>query len=346
MLLAGLVLALRLSPDSPAVPLKQPQIAVSGDTIALTYGAGSALFFASSRDGGKTFLPAVKVAEVPFTPLGMRRGPRIAFAGRNLVIAAITGTTRGKDGDVVAWRSTDSGKTWSAAVKVSDVPAAAREGLHALAGGPGGTLLATWLDLRANSTKLFGAISKDGGGTWGANIPIYESPDGHICECCHPTAYIAPGGRMYAMWRNWLGGARDMYLASSADGGRTWKAEKLGEGAWPLKGCPMDGGGLAVDQKGGVHTAWRREGTVYYAQPGEAETLVGSGKNPMIAAAADEIYVAYNEGSTVKLRSVRNGDTRELGKGANVVLAGAGPVYAAWEDDGAIHVERVDRRKE
>ena len=48
-----------------------------------------------------------------------------------------------------------------------------------------------------------------------ANQKIYESPDGHICECCHPTAYIGPQGELYAMWRNWVSGSRDMYYAVS-----------------------------------------------------------------------------------------------------------------------------------
>ena len=69
---------------------------------------------------------------------------------------------------------------------------------------------------------LMGSLSKDGGKTWSPNQLVYASPDGHICECCHPTAYVGPKGELYAMWRNWLGGSRDMYYAVSTDG-KSWR---------------------------------------------------------------------------------------------------------------------------
>ncbi|KAJ3054740.1 hypothetical protein HK102_011471, partial [Quaeritorhiza haematococci] len=53
------------------------------------------------------------------------------------------------------------------------------------------------------------------------------------------------------MWRNSLKGARDLFLADSSDGGRTFSpAEKLGRGTWPLNACPMDGGAVAVGPAG------------------------------------------------------------------------------------------------
>src|SRR5262245_7036135 len=102
----ALLLALRLSPDAPQTPLKQPQIAASGSTVALTYGVGSNVYFARSDDAGKSFSKPLKVATQKFLYLGNHRGPRIAFAGTTLVITAIGGETRGKDGDLLAWGST------------------------------------------------------------------------------------------------------------------------------------------------------------------------------------------------------------------------------------------------
>ena len=48
MLFFALLLALRLTPSAPDAPLKQPQIAVSGKTVNLTYGVGNAVYFARS----------------------------------------------------------------------------------------------------------------------------------------------------------------------------------------------------------------------------------------------------------------------------------------------------------
>ena len=67
-------------------------------------------------------------------------------------------------------------------------------------------------------------------------------------------------GRILVMWRNALAGSRDLYWASSTDGGKTFSAgKKLGIGTWLLSACPMDGGDLTVDRDGVAETIWRRE---------------------------------------------------------------------------------------
>src|SRR5690606_19480837 len=124
----------------------------------------------------------------------------------------------------------------------NDVPKSAREGLHALAVGPEGQLYCVWLDLRNNEPEVFGSSSTDGGKTWSPNRLIYRSPDGNVCECCHPSVTFDSKGHLYVMWRNWLDGNRDLYWSLSKDGGRTFsQAKKLGQGHWPLRNSPMDG---------------------------------------------------------------------------------------------------------
>jgi hypothetical protein len=122
----------------------------------------------------------------------------------------------------------------------------------------------------------------------GQNVRIYKSPDETICECCHPSVAFGPKGEIIAMWRNWLGGNRDLYRSISADGGRTFgEAAKLGTGSWPLKGCPMDGGSLAVagDE---IAYVWRRELKVYATTAEAPETLIAeSGAHPLAAPASN-----------------------------------------------------------
>lgn len=339
MLPIAFLLALRLSPETPDVPLRQPQLAAVGDTVVLSYGAGTTIYFTRSTDGGKSFAPPVKVAEARRLAIGSHRGPRIAIAGRTLVITAIAGESQ--PGDLYAWRSSDNGRTWSTGVRVNDLGNSAREGLHATAAASDGTVWAVWLDLRAEGTQLFGALSKDGGATWAANQKIYASPSGSICECCHPTAHIGPQGELYAMWRNWLDGSRDMYVAASKDG-RSWQTQRLGQGSWPLNACPMDGGGLAVDKRSVIHSAWRRGNAVYVTSAGGPEVRIGAGKNPAIAIGSDGPYFIWTEGANVKVIKPGSKQPVILGAGAFPVLAGAAAnVYAAWEHEGAIAVERV-----
>jgi hypothetical protein len=153
-----------------------------------------------------------------------------------------------------------------------------------MAAGPQGRLYCVWLDLRNKRTEIMGASSTDGGKTWSENRLVYRSPDGSVCECCHPSVAFAPDGTLFVMWRNSLGGYRDMYLARSKDGGRTFEsAVRLGTGTWQLDACPMDGGAIAVDEAGAVHTVWRREKTVYATNgKPKPESRLGDGEQPWL----------------------------------------------------------------
>src|SRR5687767_127131 len=159
MVVAVLLFALRIGSQSSDVQFRQPQLATDGKTVALAFGAGDTVYFARSSDHGQTFSKPVLVANSGKLSLGMHRGPRIAMTPQAIVISAIVGEKgRGEDGDLMAWRSTDGGETWSTGVKVNDVAGAAREGLHAMAYG-GGVLYSTWLDLRSKGMRLYGAAS-------------------------------------------------------------------------------------------------------------------------------------------------------------------------------------------
>ncbi len=324
-----------IAPASGGEPFKQPQIAMTRHLLAVTWGAGNTVYFAKSGDGGHTFTASVKVAEDGIISLGNHRGPRIVMTPEAIVISAIYGAKgRGADGDLIAWRSTDGGKSWSTGVHVNDRAAAAREGLHAMA-ADGNTVWAVWLDDRDGGKALWGASSKDGGATWSPNQRIYASPDGHICECCHPSVVVRNGGKdVYAMFRNWLGGSRDLYLAVSTDSGKTFKPQKLGEGTWHLNACPMDGGALIVDRQGPV-SVWRRESTIFMARPGTPETTVGPGKNA--AMAGRTIAWSTPEGLSVRYKDGQPAVVDAKGAFPSVASDG-GRDAVAWEDNGQLSV--------
>lgn len=214
--------------------------------------------------------------------------------------------------------------------------------MHGLTSDGKGTLFAAWLDKRgAHGTKLYSARSADGGVTWSRNVAVYQSPDGSICECCHPSVAIGAAGEMLVMWRNSLGGSRDMYLATSHDGVAFPAPRKLGNGTWRLNACPMDGGGLAVSSTK-VLTAWRRDADVFLAEPGEPERRVGTGKDVALALGGNRAYVAWVNGS--KVEAWVDGHVELLSKaGAFPALAGlpGGGVIAAWEEDGTIQIRRL-----
>jgi hypothetical protein len=287
---------------------------------------------AASVDGGRTFGPLRKVTEVPSLALGGHRGPRIVAAGDVVVVSAVVGMVGGgKDGDLVAWRSTDQGGTWSAPVTVSDVPDAAREGLHAMA-ARGRFVAAAWLDLRGTGTRLYGATSSDAGKTWSPNVLVYQSPSGTICQCCHPSLAMADdGGTVLAMFRNVVNGHRDLYLSKGRDG-HFGTAEKLGDGSWELDACPMDGGELIADAEGNVTTVWRREETVYLDVPGSPEVQVGRGVNPAVVSTPDGPVVAWTAPNGLTLAAPDRDALVLDASGKFVSLAWTGrSTVAAWE---------------
>ncbi len=98
----------------PGAPAREPQIAANASMVVLTFGAGKAIYFSSSRDGGNTFSAPAKVAEAGIVPLSRHRGPRIALAGNTIVITAVAGNKPEEgahahglpsDGDLLVWRS-------------------------------------------------------------------------------------------------------------------------------------------------------------------------------------------------------------------------------------------------
>lgn len=336
--------AAHIALESPHLELRQPQLATDGNRVGVAFGAGNTVFFASSADQGRTFSKPVTVSQTGKLSLGRHRGPRLAFTKDAIVISAIVAQKGGgTDGDLLSWRSTDGGQTWSSAVTVNDVPAAAREGLHAMA-SRGDMLFAAWLDLRSKGTKLYGSLSRDGGRSWAKNVLVYESPSATICECCHPSVAIGPSGAVTVMFRNAGNGARDMYITGSADGVTFTTARKLGQGSWMLNACPMDGGGLAFDAQGMPVTTWRREKQIYLAGAAGAEKLLGDGKDAALAAGTKGVYVAWTAPNGV-VAIVPGADAPTLLSGElragfpQLLPLASGNVLAAWESKGRLEFQ-------
>jgi hypothetical protein len=318
---------------------RQPQAAVGDDgAIYIAFGAGDTVYCSTSTDGGVTYGDAVKVGTVDRLALGMRRGPRIAAGGKSVVLTAVSHAS----GKVLAWRTADRGRTWTGPVSVNDNAAGtANEGLHALAGAPDGSLYCVWLDHRLDrKNQIFGASSADGGATWSENRLIYQSPSGSVCECCHPAATFDREGKLFVMWRNSLNGFRDMYLASSTDGGKSFgQASKLGVGSWKLNACPMDGGYLAASPSGQVATIWRREKQVVQADSSGGERLIAIGEQPWAASDSEGVWFVWlsRRGGDLWLASPGEDQPTKLsGNATDPVIAapagGDGFVVAVWED--------------
>ena len=309
----------------------QPQVAIApGGRIHVVFGRDSAIYHTASADG-RSFSAPVKLGELSKLALRMRRGPRISATDKFIVVTAISHT----EGNLRSWTSADGGATWKEGAKLNDADKSAREGLHAMGGDGQGFVFATWLDLRNPGTELWSAASHDGGATWGANTRVYQSPDGHICECCQPSAAVDAQGHVAVMWRNWLGGSRDLYLTTSADGGRTFSAaQKIGTGTWKLNGCPMDGGAVAFKAPSRPLAVWRRDRTVFASEtPAIERRLSAAASQPVVAAGKGGVFFMWEEGGGLMLQRGSSLPVRFSDKAAAASIAATpdrGPV-AVWE---------------
>ncbi|MCW3114921.1 MAG: exo-alpha-sialidase [Segetibacter sp.] len=306
------------------------------NNIHLVYGTGDSIMYAVSKNG-TSFTSPTLIGVLPGVFASAMRGPQIAAADNGVVVTACT-----QKGNIYSYKKEASGK-WTKAIKVNEVDENAKEALIGLS-ADGMKAYTVWLGVRgAKGQNVYGAKSLDGGKTWSKNILVYESPDSSVCECCKPSVLVK-GNNVYVMFRNWLNGSRDLYLAKSSNGGNSFnQVQKLGNGTWKLKGCPMDGGGLAINNTGTPETVWRREGKIFASSPGEPEKEIGEGKGCTIETVNGKKVYAWGENGNVIVMKPQ-GIKKDLGKGSLPLIKALNNehVICVWENDQQIHASVVE----
>jgi hypothetical protein len=242
-------------------------------------------------------------------------------------------------------RSTDGGRSFAPAIAVNRraiVPAGHTfQDLH-VAGD--GTVFVSWIDTseRARAEVGAGAEASHAHGAHGAELPpneirVARSVDGGlsfedavtvergVCPCCR-TAMTSGGGVLYVAWRTATDDIRDIALARSEDGGRSFSAPaRVHPDGWRIAGCPHAGPALAVDGAGRLHAAWYtgRDGG-----PGLYRAVSSDGGRSF-SAPLPVLTDAWVPPSLAKLATDAQGT-----------------VWLAWEDrrteDARVHVARLD----
>lgn len=307
------------------------------NNVHIVYGTGDSIMCVSSTNNGKTFTPPSLVAVLPGLFASAMRGPQIASTDNGLIITACT-----NKGNIYSYKQIGAGK-WTIGMKVNDVDEVAKEALMGLS-ADGLHVFAVWLAVKSpRGQNVYGAKSVDGGKTWSKNVLVYSSPDSTVCECCKPSVAVK-GNTVYVMFRNWLNGNRDLYVATSVNGGQSFaNAKKLGAGNWKLNGCPMDGGGLAVDQNGIPQTVWRREGKIYASTTEGAEKEIGEGRGCTIETINNKkIYTWTENGEVVLIKP--EGKKKVLGRGSQPIVKALNNehVICVWENESQIHASVVE----
>lgn len=319
---------------------EQPQISMDPKgVVRVAFGMENKIYCSTSTDNGISFSNPVLVAEVPKMHLGMTRGPQIASSANYSVISAMD-----ESGNIHCFKLKHSANKWNKIDLINDIKGSAPEGLMSIAADNKDNFYAVWLDIRIEKkNNIYFSSLKGKEEKWSENRLVYQSPEGNVCECCKPSIAVK-GPKVAIMFRNWFGGSRDLYLAISDNMGNNFlKAEKLGIDTWKLNGCPMDGGGVAIDNSNIVHTAWRREGSVYYCKAGETEIKIEDGRSVSIAMANDKPLITFQNKEGVKLISLKKSQNVIIGKG-NFLKSISLPdnkILCVWEQDNKIRFKKI-----
>jgi hypothetical protein len=314
---------------------RSPSLAVEGSDVHMVFASGDSIFYSCSSDKGMTFSAPEFVASAEGLMVSGGRGPQIISSNGQLLIAAPCAS-----GNIYSYMKMKSGKSWIKGSRINDKADKAKEGFISLGSNSDRHLFAVWLDVRLKGkNNIFGARSPDDGKTWFKSQLIYESPDGSVCECCKPSV-VMNGELVAVMFRNNLKGNRDLYLIQSGDGGATFeKARKLGEGSWKLDACPMDGGGLVINNDNTIRTVWRREGNIYENEPGQKEELIAKGSQCAITGTNGSYFVAFVNAGKVYCRKP-DGKIVEIGQGGTypkLLTIDKSTILCAWDNGNRIY---------
>jgi hypothetical protein len=161
--------------------------------------------------------------------------------------------------DLMLSRSIDGGATWSTPLRLSeDQPTS--HSFEGLAVAPDGTVLIAWIETRdGKAATVLTRVTERGTRPTG---PV-RLDSGETCVCCRVDVATGPSETVNVLWRKvFPDDVRDMVLATSSDGGRTFAPPALVHAdGWKITACPHRGGSIAADARGRLYAVWYTEAT-------------------------------------------------------------------------------------
>ncbi|MBS1808333.1 MAG: exo-alpha-sialidase [Acidobacteria bacterium] len=224
---------------------------------------------------------------------------------------------RGKwKGNIRFARSTDGGRTFAPALTINSdgTKEPAGHAFQSLAVDKQGRIYIAWIDERNKQKEDRGAeiwltISTDRGKTFSADRRILTD----VCECCRTNLQTDASGNLYLSYRTVPRDGpmfRDVIVARSSDGGKTFVPTVVSLDKWEINGCPVAGPSLSVSANGQITVAWFMGGIekpgLYYA-------------------------MSHDSGTTFTTRQWLPAQKR-MGKHVHSALTKNGQFWLAWDD--------------
>jgi hypothetical protein len=188
--------------------------------------------------------------------------PKIAVGPNNAVYVVWASERERWKGNIRFTRSLNGGQTFEPAIDLNSDAAAPpiSRAFESIVVDAKGRIYVAWIDERNKTAKDRGAeiwlaISEDHGKTFSHDRRVVSN----VCECCRTALAVDSAGRVYLSYR--LVSAegpmfRDIAVARSDDGGKTFRPAAVNHDGWELNACPIDGGTMTIDTTDHLHVIW------------------------------------------------------------------------------------------
>jgi Neuraminidase (sialidase) len=265
---------------------------------------------------GKSFSDAVRVNDrAGDATVRNENPPKIAVAPNGNVYVCWANERARWKGNIRFARSTDGGKSFSSSITINSDAESEPTGhaFQSVAVDKTGRVYVAWIDERNKKAgdrgaEIWMSQSIDGGKTFSSDHKIISD----VCECCRTNIQIDSTGRLFLAYRTVPSKGpmyRDIIVARSSDGGKSFTPVKVSEDGWEINACPVTGPGLSVDSRGQIAVVWFTGGDrqgLYYA-------------------------ASTNHGASYSPRKLLESN-QNMGKHAQAVALSDGRVFVAWDE--------------
>lgn len=282
--------------DAPTVAVAPDGVLYVGWNRKTKTGRGNDLMLSISRDGGMSFEPPVKVnddsepASHGMHSLAVSNDGRVYLAWLDERNIKTGGHAAGgshemaePNSEVYFAISDNGGKTFSANQKIaSDVCPCCKT---SIAIAPDGALYVSWRQvLKGELRHIAVASSADSGKTF--SEPVIVSDDQwelHACPVSGASMLAGAEKKLQVMWYTaGKAGQAGVYLAESADGGKSFSPRKLVNGD-ASSGTPWIGADTQIFQIDGGETVVRMSGQPDRTLEGESPAVTLQNGKPLVA---------------------------------------------------------------
>lgn len=241
--------------------------------------------------------------------------PKVAVAPNGDVYVCWANETARWKGNIRFARSSDGGRTFLPSVTINSDEGRGMVGhaFQSITVDKRGRVYIAWIDERNKKEQDRGAeiwisTSEDGGRTFSRDRKILSD----VCECCRTNIQMDSAGRLFLAYRTVPPAGpmyRDIVVARSEDGGKTFSPVTVSKDGWEIEGCPVMGPALSVDEKDRITAVWFTGGDrqgLYYA-------------------------TSSDRGASYSARRLVDPD-RSLGRHAQGVTMRGGRIVVAWDE--------------